>query len=106
MPTCIAVLEYLNYAEVTCPSWPLGSGINDMGRKKIDDRFVMCVNNDGYPASLEARKVYKLLPDAQAEKRGFVRVIDESGEDYLFPDSLFVPIEVPTAALDVFSVAR
>ena len=57
-------------------------------------RFLICIRNDGYPASLETRKVYQELPDPDAEAQGLVRVIDESGEDYLFPKSMFLPVEL------------
>lgn len=67
------------------------------------DRYVLCVRNDGYPASLAVRKVYRALPDPLAEGRSFVRVIDESGESYLFPASCFVPIELPREALAALS---
>lgn len=66
------------------------------GRK--DTRFVVCVQNRDYPASLELRKIYRLLPDPQAAKRGLLRVVDESGEDYLYPQTCFVPIRLPQAA--------
>jgi hypothetical protein len=65
--------------------------------------FVLCLKNRGYPASLEVRKVYPALSDHSAEKRGLVRVIDESGEDYLYPAAFFVGIEVPRKALGLFS---
>ena len=60
----------------------------------MDDptRFLLCVTSGDYPVSLEPRKVYRTLPDAIAESRGMVRVIDESGEDYLYPHDLFVPV--------------
>lgn len=58
-------------------------------------KFVICVKNEGFEASLELRKVYDLLPDAEAEHHGMLRVIDESGEDYLFPENFFVPIDLP-----------
>jgi hypothetical protein len=61
-------------------------------------RFVLCVRNSDYPASLELRKVYRLLKDEQASKHHHVRVIDESGEDYLYPEEYFVPIKLPQAA--------
>jgi len=61
-------------------------------------RFVLCVRNRHYPASLELRKVYRLLSDEQASRRHQVRVIDESGEDYLYPEEYFVPIKLPQAA--------
>jgi hypothetical protein len=59
-------------------------------------KFVICVNNEGYEASLELRKLYEVLPDRPAAKHGQVRVIDESGEDYLYPKALFAPIELST----------
>jgi len=55
-------------------------------------RLVVCVGNDGYSASLERRKIYLALRDAEAEKHGMLRVVDESGEDYLYPKALFRPI--------------
>jgi len=66
------------------------------------DQFLLCVSNESYPASLEVRKVYRALPDPVAASRGFVRVIDESGEDYLYPTDYFVAIELPQAAARVF----
>ncbi len=67
-----------------------------------NDRFVMCISNEGYPASLDVRRVYRAIPDPDAEKSGHIRVVDESGEDYLYPRELFVPIEVPEPAAKVF----
>ncbi|TSA22467.1 MAG: hypothetical protein D4R70_01685 [Betaproteobacteria bacterium] len=58
--------------------------------------FVVCVNNDDYATSLEPRKLYEVLPDEDAAKHGQVRIIDESGEDYLYPESFFAPVELPT----------
>ena len=58
-------------------------------------RFVVCVDNAGYAASLELHKVYRSLPDKEAEADGEIRVIDESGEDYLYSQGGFVPISVP-----------
>ena len=57
--------------------------------------FVVCLRNKGYEVSLERRKIYQVLPDAEAAKHGLVRVIDESGEDYLYPQDFFAPIELP-----------
>ncbi len=71
-----------------------------MPREIARHRFVLCVSNADYPASLEVRKVYAALPDAEAESAGFLRVIDESGEDYLYPESLFVAVDLPRAAAD------
>jgi hypothetical protein len=61
-------------------------------------KHVLCVSNQGYRASLIVRRVYAMLPDDAAEEHGLLRVIDESGEDYLFPEALFVAIELPRAA--------
>jgi hypothetical protein len=66
--------------------------------KKGEAHFVLCVENTNYPASLECRKVYQVLGDEQASKHGQVRVIDESGEDYLYPQEYFIPIKLPQAA--------
>lgn len=52
-------------------------------------QLVVCVNNEGYVASLERRKIYIALRDADAEKHGLIRIVDESGDDYLYPDALF-----------------
>lgn len=62
------------------------------------NRFVICIKNEGYQASLEPRKIYRVVSDGQAEAKGMLRIIDETGEDYLFPASFFVPIDVPTEA--------
>ena len=64
-------------------------------------RFAVCLRNEGYEVSLEKRKIYEVLPDREAASHDQIRVIDESGEDYLFPASLFVPIKVPEAAAKV-----
>jgi len=56
--------------------------------------FVICIRNDDYPASLEKRKLYVKLPDPEAEKHHYVRIIDESGEDYLYPAGYFAAVEL------------
>lgn len=58
-------------------------------------KFVICLRNKGYEASLEQLKIYRLLLDREAEKHKLIRVVDESGEDYLFPARFFSPIELP-----------
>ena len=58
-------------------------------------QFAVCLRNDGYQVSLEPRKIYQVLPDPEAAKHRQVRVIDESGEDYLYPQNFFAPIELP-----------
>lgn len=58
-------------------------------------KFVVCLRNRGYEASLERRKIYRVLPDPEAAKHRQIRVIDESGEGYLYPQDFFAPIELP-----------
>ena len=57
--------------------------------------FVVCIENAGYQASLELHKIYRLIPDADAARDGDVRIIDESGEDYLYPAEWFAAVELP-----------
>ncbi len=71
-----------------------------MGRARA--QFAICLRNDDC-VDLEVRKVYRVLPDAAAAKDGYLRVIDESGEDYLYPANYFVLVEVPLAARRVLS---
>ena len=71
-----------------------------MSKRRPIQQFVLCVKNDAYPASLEVRKVYRALQDPAASAKGFVRVIDESGEDYLYPADTFVAVNLPQAAID------
>lgn len=63
-------------------------------------RFVVCINNKDYPASLELHKIYPVIDDKNAEKEGDIRIIDESGEDYLYPSTYFVSIQLPQAVKD------
>ena len=72
---------------------------------KLYETFAICIRNDDYPASLEVWKVYRVLPDPRAEEHGYLRVIDESGEDYLYPEGYFVPIQLPKAAREVLLAA-
>ena len=76
----------------------LSSESKSIAPKTGQARFVLCVRNKDYPASLELRKVYRLLPDDVATKHRQVRVIDESGEDYLYPEENFVAIKLPPVA--------
>jgi hypothetical protein len=62
---------------------------------KVARKLVICLDNSGYEVSLERRKIYVSLPDARAEKLGQLRVIDESGEDYLYPKESFVAVALP-----------
>ena len=61
-------------------------------------QLVVCVENDGYAVALEKRKIYVALRDAAAEKHQMLRIVDESGEDYLYPESYFVPGPLPQDA--------
>jgi hypothetical protein len=60
-------------------------------------QFAICIKNEDYPASLQLWKVYRVMPDEKGAKRKMIRVIDESGEDYLFSEKYFVPVELPKA---------
>ena len=73
------------------------SGLSHSAQRR-EAGFVLCVENKDYPASLERRKIYQVLTDAQASKHGQMRVIDESDEDYLYPQEYFIPIKLPQAA--------
>jgi len=64
-------------------------------RTSKERQFAVCVRNTGYPVALELRKIYEVLPDPQGAEHGLIRVIDESGEDYLYPNKFFIQIELP-----------
>ena len=64
-------------------------------RKRVSRRYAVCIRNEGNEASLERNKLYVVLPDRKAQADGLVRVIDEDGEDYLYPADWFVAVEVP-----------
>ena len=63
--------------------------------KAVSKQLVVCIKNEGHPASLEKRKIYVALRDPAAEKHGMLRVVDESGEDYLYPKTFFRSIALP-----------
>jgi hypothetical protein len=73
------------------------SGTSTRRKATAEPTFAVCVRNEGYEASLERNKVYSVLPDDEAGRDGDIRVVDESGEDYLFSADRFVAIEVPSA---------
>ena len=73
-----------------------------MSTENEQAQFAVCVSNEGYPAALESRKIYRIIPDEKAAKHNMVRVVDESGEDYLYPERFFVAIELPRAAEEAF----
>ena len=68
-----------------------------MKPKKTESRFVLCIRNEDCD-DLEPRKIYQVLPDESSAADGYIRVIDDSGEDYLYPQDYFVPIDLPQAA--------
>ena len=74
-------------------------------KKKQPVQFVVCLNNDGYPASLEVGKLYRFIPDEKAAAEGLIRVIDESGEDYAFETDRFHVMSVPPAVEKVLLAA-
>jgi hypothetical protein len=67
---------------------------------------VLCLDNDGFPTSLEVRKVYRCVVDEEARQHGMLRVIDETGEDYLYPADMFQPVELPPTAAMLFDTSR
>lgn len=68
--------------------------------------FAVCVNNEGYTASLEVGKLYRVIPDEEAASHGYIRIVDESGEDYGYAADRFFPLEVPQALVDALHIAR
>lgn len=73
-----------------------------MTKENTQPQFAVCIDNEGYPASLELRKIYQVLPDKKAAKHSLMRVADESGEDYLYPDRFFIPIRLSQALKEAF----
>jgi hypothetical protein len=70
--------------------------LKNIGSKIVKSKFLLCVNNKGYEVSLELRKLYENTPDKEAERHRQVRIIDESGEDYLYPNIYFAPVRLLT----------
>jgi hypothetical protein len=68
------------------------------------NRYVMCLDNKNHTVTLEVRKVYKVIDDPAIEARGAIRIIDETGEDYMYEAGRFVPVELPKSAEEVFEV--
>ena len=75
-----------------------------MNRLATEPRFVLCVRNDDCE-DLELRKVYAVVPDKRAERDGYVRVVDESGEDYLYPESYFVSVKLSRTAQEAVTAS-
>ena len=76
-----------------------------MKQQNLKAQFVVCIKNEGYAASLELRKIYQVIADARAAQHQLVRVIDESGEDYLYSADYFVTIKLPCVVEEVFALA-
>ena len=69
---------------------------------KTETKFVVCIENKSHPSSLEFGKIYRIVEDEKAAQRKMLRVIDESGEDYLYPENYFVDIKLPQVAEEAF----
>ena len=65
--------------------------------KKKESHFVLCLDNEGYEASLEVGKLYRMIPDEEAKSHGYVRIVDESGEDYAYAQTRFHAMKLPSA---------
>jgi hypothetical protein len=76
-----------------------------MAKPKENNGFVLCIQNKDCE-DLEKRKIYQILPDAEAEKEGYIRVIDESGEDYLYPRSYFIAVQLPREAQEALQLSE
>lgn len=77
-----------------------------MIKENTNPQFVVCVNNSESEASLEFGKIYRVIPDADAENEGLLRIIDESGEDYGFAATRFYPVKLPAQLEQMLSVSR
>jgi hypothetical protein len=71
----------------------------------MNSKYVMCVDNEGYPLDLTVHKVYKIIPDPDGEEVGMIRIVDDSGEDYLHSMRRFVPVQIPAEAEQTFELA-
>lgn len=76
-----------------------------MKEQRVTKQFVVCIQNKNYDASLEKLKIYRVISDNRAHLRGLIRVIDESGEDYLYPADYFVPIKLPQVVVSALAAA-
>ena len=76
-----------------------------MKHNNIKNLFVLCIENKDCD-DLEKRKVYQVLPDDKAADEGYLRIVDESGEDYLYPESYFIPVELPQKIQDALTISK
>lgn len=76
-------------------------------KKKLrqEKRFAVCINNEGYKASLEVGKLYRIIPDEEAASHGYIRVVDESGEDYAYSADRFFVLGIPQKLADTLRTA-
>jgi hypothetical protein len=74
-------------------------------RKNPAPQFAVCINNESYAASLEVGKLYQIVPDDEATARGYITIIDESGEGYWYAAARFFPVEIPAALARALEVA-
>ncbi len=77
--------------------------MDSMKAKPEPTRFAVCLSNRGYAASLVVRRLYPVIDDPAAARRGLLRLIDESGEDYVYPTRMFAPVQLPAAVRRRFS---
>jgi hypothetical protein len=75
-----------------------------MAQKKTENKFALCIENKD-SEDLEKRKIYKIIPDDKAKEEGYLRVVDESGEDYLYPETYFIMIQLPREAQTILLMA-
>jgi hypothetical protein len=75
-----------------------------MAQKKTENKFALCIENKD-SEDLEKRKIYKIIPDDKAKEEGYLRVVDESGEDYLYPETYFIMIQLPREAQNILLMA-
>ena len=76
-----------------------------MAKAKENNSFALCIENKDCE-DLEKRKIYQMLPDEDADKEGYIRVIDESGEDYLYPKSYFIVVQLPRKAQEALQLSK
>jgi len=76
-----------------------------MAKAKENYSFALCIENKDCE-DLEKRKIYQVLPDEEAEKEGYIRVMDESGEDYLYPKSYFIVVQLPREAQEALQLSK
>ena len=77
-----------------------------MKRRSTELRFAICINDGGYVDDLKVRTVYQVLSDESAAKSNYLRIVDETGEDYLYPDAYFVLIDVPQKVEQAFALSK